>query len=99
LTCGTPAGLDRFFESAYRRELGLAERPDLQALWETVRGATLRSFQVLGSRGLPTGYRLSRPLRRLHQVIESEIPKLRRRIAGFQKAESNAPAPPDKVRE
>jgi hypothetical protein len=76
----------------------LDARPDLRALWEAVRGSTLRSFQVLGPGGLPNAYGLRRALRRVDQAIESEIPKLRRRIAGFQSAESGGPAPPDKLK-
>jgi hypothetical protein len=81
---GSPAGLDTYFDLAYRRELGLQERTDLRALWETVRGTTLQSFRVLGPRGLPKPWVLRKPLRQLDQVIESEIPKLRRAITGFR---------------
>ena len=81
---GSPAGLDTYFDLAYRRELGLQERTDLRALWETVRGTTLQSFRVLGPHGLPKPWVLRKPLRQLDQVIESEIPKLRRAITGFR---------------
>lgn len=81
---GSPGGLDPFFESAFRRELGLHERTDLRALWEKVRATTLQSFRVLGPARLPGSFTLRRPLRQLDQVMESEIPKLRRKIAGHR---------------
>jgi GTPase SAR1 family protein len=84
---GTPAGLDPFFHLAFRRELGLHERTDLRARWETVRITTLRSFEVLRPRGLPHPWAIRKPLRQLDHVIESEIPKLRRTIAGYRSAE------------
>jgi hypothetical protein len=80
----TPAGLDRFFYIAFRRELGLHERTDLRVRWETVRATTLRSVHVLGPRGLPYAWTLRKPVRRLEHVIESEIPKLRRTINGYR---------------
>jgi hypothetical protein len=79
----TPAGLDPFFALAFQRELGLHERTDLRALWETVRATTLRSLQVLGPHGLPLSWTIRKPLRQLDQVIESDIPKLRRTIDGY----------------
>jgi hypothetical protein len=80
----TPAGLDLFFERAYRRELGLHERTDLRALWETVRGSTLQSFRVLRPHGLPRPAAVRKPLRQLEHVMDAEIPKLRRTIAGHR---------------
>lgn len=87
---GTPSGLDPFFHLAYRRELGLHERTDLRALWETVRTSALQSFRVLGARGLPNSFALRGSLRQLDHVIESEIPKLRRTIAGHRATQSSA---------
>jgi GTPase SAR1 family protein len=83
----TPSGLDPFFHLAFRRELGLHERADLRALWETVRTATLRSLQVLGPRGLPYPWTIRKPLRQLDHVIDSQIPKLRRKIGGHRQPE------------
>lgn len=87
---GTAAGLDPFFHTAFQRELGLHERTDLRALWDKVRTTTLQSFLVLGPGKLPSSFALRRPLRQLDHVIESEIPKLRRKIAGHRAA----PQPP-----
>lgn len=86
---GTPAGLDAFFHLSYRRELGMQERTDLRALWEKVRASTLQSLLILGPRGLPKPFALRRPLRQLEQVIELEIPKLRRAIDTARPPSSN----------
>ncbi len=77
----TPAGLDRYFEAAYRRELALQDRADLRALWEKVRPKAIKSFALLGPGRLPKGFGLRKQLRQLELVMETEIPKLRRDIA------------------
>jgi GTPase SAR1 family protein len=84
---GTPAGLDPFFLHAFRRELGLHERTDLRARWESVRGTTLRSFHVLGPWALPKPWAIRKPMRELERIMEEEIPKLRRTIAGYRSTE------------
>jgi GTPase SAR1 family protein len=85
LLAATPAGLDGYFEAAYRRELALQDRADLRALWEKVRPKVLKSFELLGAHRLPAGFGFRKRLRRLETVIETEIPALRRDIAEYHR--------------
>jgi GTPase SAR1 family protein len=77
----TPEELDAYFDAAYRRELALQDRADLRALWERVRPKVVKSLELLGARRLPKGFGIRRQLRELENVMETEIPKLRRDIA------------------
>jgi len=76
----TAEGVDPFFETAYLRELTWQDRADLRALWERVRPKLLNSVTLLGAGGLATGFSFRRQLRRLDTLIETDIPKLRRRL-------------------
>jgi hypothetical protein len=82
----TPEGLGPYFEKAYRDELTLRDRADLHACWASVRGQTLATLRVLGVRNLPRAITSRRWLRRLDQVIASDIPGLRREIAAHHTA-------------
>jgi hypothetical protein len=74
------AGLDDYFIAAYRPELTLQDRADLRALWEKVQPMALKSVELLGVKKLPSGFGFRRQLRQLEDVIEHEIPKLRRSV-------------------
>jgi hypothetical protein len=76
----TAEGVEPFFESTYRRELTWQDRADLRALWERVRPKLLNSVTLLGAGGLATGFSFRRQLRRLDTLIETDIPKLRRKL-------------------
>lgn len=73
-------GVDPFFESTYRRPLTWQHRADLRALWERVRPKVLNSVGLLGAGSLPSGFAFRRQLRRLETLIETDIPKLRRKL-------------------
>jgi GTPase SAR1 family protein len=81
----SPDGLDAAFETAYRRELALHDRTDLQALWSKVRPKALKSCELLGLHRLPKGYGFRKQLRRLENAIETEIPQLRREITEYHR--------------
>jgi len=74
-------GLESCFEAAYRRELTWHDRVDLRARWERVRPRVQKSLELLGAKGLPTGRAFRKQLRRLDDVVERGIPKLRRSLA------------------
>lgn len=73
-------GLDSFFKAVYREELTLADRADLKSRWERARPRLLQSIGLLGISGLPRGFRFRRRVRQLGDLIERELPKLRRSL-------------------
>jgi hypothetical protein len=74
------AGLEDHFTAAYHQELTMQDRADLRALWEKVQPMTSKSIELLGTQRLPFGFWFRRQLRQLEDVIENEIPRLRRSI-------------------
>jgi hypothetical protein len=74
-------GLEPSFAAAYRRELTWHDRADLRALWERVRPKARKSLELLGAHRLPAGRSFRKQLRRLDDVVDKAIPKLRRGLA------------------
>jgi hypothetical protein len=78
-------GLEPYFHSAFRSELALRDRADLQGWWESVRPQTKGALRSLGPAKIPRSLTTRRALRRLDKVVEEEIPVLRRSIADYHR--------------
>ncbi len=72
--------IDPYFESCYRQELTWQDRADLRAMWENVRPKLHNSIALLGVGRLPGGFAFRRQLRRLDTLIETDIPRMRRKL-------------------
>jgi hypothetical protein len=57
------------------------DRADLRALWDRVRPKSRKSLELLGAKRLPAGRSFRKQLRRLDDVVDKAIPKLRRGLA------------------
>jgi hypothetical protein len=79
----TGAGLDPFFESAFRRELLMRDRADLRALWESVRKQTMNALALIGPEKVYRRLSLRSGLKHLEKVMQDEVPAMRREIANY----------------
>ncbi len=75
--------LDRFFQAAFQRELGLTAREDLQPLWQTVKKQTSKALPVIRIEKLPYSLFFRRAIKKLDQVCEIEVPRLRRDLGPY----------------
>jgi hypothetical protein len=73
----TEEGIDVFFKRAYREELSLKKRADLDATWESIKPGILDIMRVQGLRSLSTSSSSKKLLNKLEAAIEKEIPSLR----------------------
>lgn len=81
-----PQILDAYFAKAYRRELAVHDRADLRAMWEIVRDKVLDTLKIIGPNQLAHNFSSRRQLRRLEEVMEEEVPGLRRDIAEYHRS-------------
>lgn len=78
-------GMNRLFEKAFRKELTLSDRPDLRALWASIRGQTSSVLKVVGPTGISKSRQTRRLLKRVESMIQEDIPQLRRSVAEYHK--------------
>jgi GTPase SAR1 family protein len=79
----TLEGVEPFFQNAFRKELALQDRADLRAFWDAVRNQTTTAVAVLGPEKLVRFFSTRKSLRHLEELVEEDIPKLRREIAEY----------------
>lgn len=84
------------FNEIYRTPLAMGDRADLRGTWNQIRKRVMDTLSVLGIENLPRPHTVRRSTRRLDEVLEQEIPKMRRKIAG---ASAETPATPTEEKE
>lgn len=77
--------LEAVFFRVYHDELNVRNRPDLRALWETLREGVSRTIKTLGPERLPRSFGAKRQIRRLLDIADEKAPALRRSVSEFHK--------------
>jgi hypothetical protein len=75
------SGLEALFEKVYRHELALHDRADLRDAWQSVKPRTESVVKALGPESIRGAGGIRRPLKQLDEVLEEEVPRLRRGIS------------------
>jgi GTPase SAR1 family protein len=72
--------LDQLFADTFRHELALQERSDLRARWHGMRSVVQKTFSILHPSSIPSLFSMGRSIRKLENLQERDLPKLRREI-------------------
>ena len=73
--------LDQLFADTFRNELALQDRTDLNIMWSGLKETAQKTFTILKPKDIPNFFSMSRSIRKLEGLLDSDIPKLRRAIS------------------
>lgn len=73
--------LDQLFADTFRNELALQDRTDLNIMWSGLKQTAQKTFTILKPKDIPNFFSMSRSIRKLEGLLDSDIPKLRRAIS------------------
>ena len=77
--------VDLLFEKVFYPELSMNHRADLRAIWDSIRRRTIHALKLRRVGKLPASYATRRAVQQLTQVIEKEVPQMRRNIADYHR--------------